>query len=241
MPFPAAEFRRASVEQLVHPALVSGDAFPVGKGNVSDVKVGFRPCQRAPRLLSRARFRELDPTTALPHAGLGNVLTALRQLEAAIQEYRKAIELDPKDSRPHKNLGNVFSEKQQLDAAIQEYRKAIDLDPKNAEAHCNLADTLRQKGLLMESLDEYRKGHRLGSNQPGWRHPSAQWVRTAERLVELDGKLAAILEGKETLANDRECLALAQLCQQPFQQRYAASCRFYTEAFAHDTKLADDM
>jgi hypothetical protein len=59
--------------------------------------------------------------------------------------------------------------------------------------------------------------------------------------VELDGKLAAIQEGKEKAASDGERLALAQLCLLPSRMRYASASRFYAEAFAHDAKLADDM
>ena len=131
--------------------------------------------------------------------------------------------------------------KQQRDEAILEFRKAIELDPKQAEAHCNLGLALRDTGELTESLNAYRTGHRLGSAQPGWRYPSAQWVREAERLVALDKKLPAVLERREKPDDDAERFALARFCQQPFKKLYAASFRFFADAFADDPKLADDL
>jgi hypothetical protein len=57
----------------------------------------------------------------------------------------------------------------------------------------------------------------------------------------LDQHLGAVLEGKETPADDAERLVLAQFCQLRFKKHYATSCRFFAEAFANDATLADDM
>jgi tetratricopeptide (TPR) repeat protein len=177
----------------------------------------------------------------MPHYNLGTVLVQKGQPDAAIQEFHRASELDPKDAKPHYNLGVALAAKGQPDAAIQEYRTAIALNPSDAAAYCNLGLALQNKGFLGESLARLREGHRLGSAQPGWRAPSAEWVQQAEGLVAADRKLAAVREGKEKPATDAERLALARFCQEPFKQLYAASCHLYGEAFAHDARLADDM
>jgi Tfp pilus assembly protein PilF len=187
------------------------------------------------------RAIELDRKDAAPHNGLGNALCDKGQLDAAMSEYRTAIALDPKLALPHCNLGNALCDKGQLDAAIQEFRRAIALNPSDAGAYFSLGGALRNKGLLAESLAAFREGHRLGSAQPGWRLPSAQWVQEAEGLVAADRKLAAVRDGKEKPASDAERLALAHLCRQPFKQLYAASYRFYAEAFAHDARPDDDV
>jgi hypothetical protein len=57
----------------------------------------------------------------------------------------------------------------------------------------------------------------------------------------LDAKLTAILAGKKTPGDAAERLAVAQFCRQRFKKLYAAACRHYAEAFAHDGDLADDM
>jgi serine/threonine-protein kinase len=121
------------------------------------------------------------------------------------------------------------------------YRKAIDFKPDYALAHCNLGDALKRQGRFAESLAAYRRGHELGSKQPGWRYPSLQLVRTAERFVALEKKLLAILAGEESPANPGEALVLASMCQQPHNKRYAASARLYADAFAAEPKLAADL
>jgi len=74
---------------------------------------------------------------------------------------------------------------------------------------------------------------------PGWRHPSDEWVRQAERLVALDGKLPAVLKGEAQPADAAERVALAELCWR-WKERHAAAARLYVEAFRAAPKLADD-
>jgi eukaryotic-like serine/threonine-protein kinase len=187
------------------------------------------------------RIIELSPKYAKAHINLGLALFGKNQIDEAMQEYRRAIEIDPESALAHVNLGVALQTKNQLDEALQAYRRAVALDPKYAQAHCGIGYILRLMGKLTESLDAFRTGHRLGSEQPGWLLPSAQWVSEGERLIAMDRKLAAVLEGKAQPADDAERLALAQLCQQPFKKFYAASARLYSEALAHDAKLADDV
>ena len=52
-----------------------------------------------------------------------------------------------------------------------------------------------------------------------------------ERLLALDEKLSAILQGDARPADAGERLRLAELCQQ-YKQRYVAAARFYADAFA---------
>jgi serine/threonine-protein kinase len=191
-----------------------------------------------------AEFRQairLAPTDAALRYNLGLALYAKGDLDGAIAEYRKAIELDPKYALAHFGLGRALRAKGDLDEAIAAYGQAIALAPDYPEAHCNLGHALRAQGRFAEALDELRRGDALGRQRPGWTYPSADWVRQAERLVELDRRLSAVLGGQGGPANDAERLALAQLCAEPFKKNYTASARFYAEAFAHDAKLADDL
>jgi serine/threonine-protein kinase len=180
---------------------------------------------------------------AMAHTNLGIALADKKQLDEAIREYRTAIHLDPKLAEAHYNLGNALADKKQLDEAIRECRTAIELQPDYAEAHCNLGAVLELQGKFPEALAERRIGHELGLKRPGWRerYPSDAWVRNAEGLVRLDGKLVEILQGKDNAANNSERLQLAWICQRPCKKLYAASVRFYGEAFDRDVKLTDNM
>jgi serine/threonine-protein kinase len=80
----------------------------------------------------------------------------------------------------------------------------------------------------------------LGTKQRGWHYPSAKWVLEAERLVELDHKLAAILKDQGQPANAAERLALARFCQQ-HKKLPRAAAGLYAGAFAAEPKLADDL
>ena len=64
-------------------------------------------------------------------------------------------------------------------------------------------------------------------------------MRQCERLVELDGKLPAFLEGKATPASAAERIELAGLCSLKHLNGAAARC--YAEAFAAEPKLAEDL
>jgi tetratricopeptide (TPR) repeat protein len=171
------------------------------------------------------------------------------QLDEAIEHLREVVTVAPQEAEVHCNLGNALYEKWQsapahlapLDEAIKEYRLTIERQSDYAEAHFNLGLALRDRGLFTEALAEVRKGHELGSKQPGWPPFPAEWVRETERLIQLDAKLPALLGGQQRPADAAECLALARLCQRPFKTFFAASARFYAEAFAHDATLAEDL
>jgi tetratricopeptide (TPR) repeat protein len=183
----------------------------------------------------------LKKDDALAHYNLGFALRKKGQLDEAIAEQREAIRLKKEFAEAHIILGNALREKGQLDEAIAEYREAIRLKKDDAEAHCNLGIVLQDKGQFAEALISLRRGHELGSKNPRWPYPSAQWVRDCERLVQIDDKLPAILNGQKQPADTAERLALAQLCQLPCKKRYASASRFYQQAFEEKPKLADDL
>jgi serine/threonine protein kinase/Flp pilus assembly protein TadD len=182
-----------------------------------------------------------DPKFAPAHHGLANCLRDKGQLDEAIRAYKKAIEFDPNLAHAHYNFAICLRNKGQLDEAIQQYRMAIDLDPKHALAHGALGEALSQLGRFTEAREATRRALDLLQPSDPLRHLATRQLQQCEQFLTRDRKLAAILEGSEAPANDAERLALAQLCQQPFKKRYAASARFYAEAFAHDPKLSDNM
>jgi hypothetical protein len=99
---------------------------------------------------------------------------------------------------------------------------------------------LREQGQFADALEALRRGHTLGSKAPGWRYPSADWVRHCERLVALDRDLPAILQGEKPPASTAERLEIATFCQR-YKGRQAAATDFYTAAFAADPKVAADL
>jgi serine/threonine-protein kinase len=181
----------------------------------------------------------LDPKDAKAHYNLGSALQAKGDLDGAIACYRQALALDPRLTLAHYNLGSALHAGGRLDGAIVAYRQAIALQPNYAEAHCNLGHTYRDKGAFRAALAALQRGHQLGTQQPHWRYPSARWVKEAERWVRLDRQLPAILKGQIKAAGAAEWIEYAQLCK--YKKLFLTSARLFTEAFAADPKLADDL
>jgi tetratricopeptide (TPR) repeat protein len=125
-----------------------------------------------------------------------------------------------------------------IDEAIACYRRAIVMRPEFAEAYCQLGSALRRRGDLQESLAAYRRGHELGSRLRDWDRPSGQWVAEAQRLLELEGKLPAFLQGKWKPSSGKEKCELARLCA--LKRGYETATRLFREALAAEPNLASD-
>jgi serine/threonine-protein kinase len=196
----------------------------------------------------RKGFRSI-PKRAEAHYQLGTRLHGKWQLSPAnlalrdevIQEYRQAIALDPDHAAAHYNLSLVLRRQGQFTEALAELRKGYELDLKDKGGAALPVVGASTVGLMGSPLGQ---GPSLAASAlfPGRASdplfPVAR-VSDAERLAKMETKLLAILEGKEKPADAAECLALAQMCQ--FKNLFAASVRFYSQAFAHDAQLADDL
>jgi serine/threonine-protein kinase len=182
---------------------------------------------------------ELNPKFAPAQCNLGTLLLEKGQVDEAIACYRKAAEFDPRRAPNHYILGSLLKDKGLLDEAIACFKKAIAFNPYFAEAHCELGGALHKQGRFAEALAALQRGHELGMKQPGWRNPSAQWVREMEWMVAMEGKLPAFQRGEFQPRVTAERLGLAGVCV--VKKRWAATARLYADAFAADPKLADDQ
>jgi tetratricopeptide (TPR) repeat protein len=171
---------------------------------------------------------------------LGIALGKKGLVDESIVKCREAVRLNRASPIPHLTLGSALGTKGQLDEAIAECREAIRLKQDYAEAHCVLGRILVEKGLLREAVEELRLGHQLGSRNPSWLQPSAQWLRQAEQLVALDVRFSQLLKREVQPTDPGERLRLALLCQQ-YKQLDAAAVRWYAEAFAADPRIATDL
>jgi eukaryotic-like serine/threonine-protein kinase len=181
----------------------------------------------------------LEPDDAKAHCNLGSVLLAKGDPDGAIASCREAIRLEPDDAKAHCNLGNALVSKGDPDGAIASYREAIRLKPDYAEAHCNLGHALLNQARFSEALPWLRKGHELGSMRPDWHYPSGEWIESAERKAEMEGRLDQVLSGGERPRDAVERVAFAELLYA--KSRHAESARMYAEAFAEDAALAGDL
>jgi serine/threonine protein kinase/tetratricopeptide (TPR) repeat protein len=192
---------------------------------------------------AKAEYQEalrLRPDVPEAHSSLGAILHYEGKLPEAEAAFRQAVYLRPSFADGHFNLGSNLSAQGKHGEAEKAFREAVRLRPDHAVAYCELGTALRMQGRFAEARDAVKRGHEMGSRQPGWPHPSAEWLREAEQFIALDAKLPGILQGKVQPADAAERIGLARLCHEN-KKRYALAARLYSEAFAADPKLADDL
>jgi serine/threonine-protein kinase len=180
---------------------------------------------------------KIDPKYATAHYNLGVILYEKGRVDEAITEYEKATELDPTNAAAQYNLAIALSDKGRWNETIAPLQKALLLDPKDAKAHGALGQALRTQGRFVEARASTRRSLDLLPRDHPLHKRATRQLQECERLIALEEKLLAILERKDKPADAAEGLALARLCQQ-YKRLYAASARFYAEAFETKPELA---
>jgi tetratricopeptide (TPR) repeat protein/serine/threonine protein kinase len=181
---------------------------------------------------------KLRPNDAEAYSNLGLALQAQGKQVEAIEMCRRAIKLKPDLAEAHYNLGNALRAQGKPAQAVEAWHAAIQHRPDYAEAYCNIAGVLQEQGRFAEAVTLLARGHEFGSRQPGWRYPSAEWLRKGRVLAGLDARLPRVLAGKEKPADAADDLLLARFCQE-YKKRFAAAARFYAAAFGAQPGLAD--
>ncbi len=181
---------------------------------------------------------KLKPDDAVAHLRLGVTLLEQGKPAEAEAEFRAVLRIKPDYDFARLDLGKALLALGKPAEAEAEIRAVLKLQPDSAEARCSLGLLLGQSGRYPEGLKELRRGHELGIRQPGWRQPSAQWVRDAERMAALDARLPAVLKGDDHPADAIERLSFAQICYG--RKLHALAARFYAEAIEANPRLADD-
>jgi tetratricopeptide (TPR) repeat protein len=184
------------------------------------------------------RVIELDPKEAPAHQRLGLCFQARGQLDEAMAEYRRAIDVNPKEASAHYMLGTCWQARGQLDEAMAEYRRAIDVDPGGGLAHESLAVALLWSGRFTEVRTAVGRAFDLLSAKDSHRPALQETLRVCDRMLALEGRLPALLRGKERPAVE-ELLELARLCRDYGRPHAAAG--LYAAAFVAQPALADDL
>lgn len=182
---------------------------------------------------------ELDPVCLEIHIKLGSALLSRNRWDEAIVNLHKASVVHPNNAEVCNNLGIALRKMGRVEEGIVCHRRAIELNANLASAHINLGQALQQQGRFGASLEAFRRGHELGSKEAGWRLPSGEWVRGAERLAALEARLPAFLKGEFQPTNLAERQGLAVVCQA--KKYHAAAARLYADMFTAAPKLADDL
>ena len=104
------------------------------------------------------------PNAAILHNIFGAIQAELKQYDAAISSYRKALKLKPNYAEAHNNLGNALINMGDPDIAVDSYKRAIKFKPDYAEAHNNIGNALKEKGDLGAAIVNYRRALSIDPN-----------------------------------------------------------------------------
>ena len=156
-----------------------------------------------------------------------------------IIHYHQTLTIDPKLTLCRNNLGITPRDADRLDEAIGHYEKAIRMEPGLSMAGAALGQALVAVGRFHEAeaatrrcLDQLPQRHELRSNV------LAQ-LKRCERLIALQDRLPAVLNGEEKLAGASEVIEFAELCGILGQP--VAAARLYAKAFDASPPPAQDV
>ncbi len=179
------------VEKIVRALAVTltpGEAQRLGRRGTANV-AAYEAGLRARELLSGAtrqsvaqaramyhRAIKLDPTYAVPHAGLAatgisNYVSDWTddpgaELDEAERWARRALELDDQEPFAHMALGSVMLWRRDHDGALAEFRRMIELDPNFAQGHSATGLALMYAGRSAEALEPFALSMRLDPHYP---------------------------------------------------------------------------
>jgi tetratricopeptide (TPR) repeat protein len=143
----------------------------------------------------------------------------------------------PEESWPHWALAKVLRRKKRYDEAIDQCKEAIRLQPDLHLAFATLGLCYQDAGRFAESVEAFRKAVRyLPLNAALGRE-----LRRSQDYLGFDQRLPAIRSGSEKLKTPDEQARFASFAMRDFRKEYALAFRFFSEAFASEVKLADDL
>jgi adenylate cyclase len=122
------------------------------------------------------RAIELDPTYAVPHAGLAATAVSNyvsdwaddpgAELDQAERWARRALELDDSEPFTHMALGHVMLWRRDHDGALAEFRRMLELDPNFAQGYAATGLALMYAGYAAEALGPFATAMRLDPHYP---------------------------------------------------------------------------
>lgn len=99
----------------------------------------------------------LNPDSSIYYCNFGVVLSAQKQIAAAIAAYQQALRLKPDNSSALYNLGNAYTDVGQFDNAIQSYLQGLSFNPNSITTCLNLGEAYRLSGKLDQAIGCYQQ------------------------------------------------------------------------------------
>jgi Flp pilus assembly protein TadD len=181
----------------------------------------------------------LDPDLPFVRTNLARALLNGGKPAEALPVLREAVQRRPKDWRAHFLLGVTLRRLGDRAGAAAALRRALALAPLVPQARTELGLVLGEQGRFTEALAAIQLGYELAGSPPDKAGPLAGWLRQAQRNVELNARLPALLRGDDKTADARERIEFGTVAK--FQQMYTAAARLYEQALAAEPRLGDEL
>jgi serine/threonine-protein kinase len=191
-------------------------------------------------IAAHRRAIEIAPRDFLGYVQLGYDLRVLDRSAEELEAFGKVVELNPKHATARYEMGAVLQSLRRTDEAIVQLREATKLAPGLTMAWETLAEALLQSGRFAEARAATQKCLELPPGGEPRRKAQREQIALCDRLLALEARLPAILEGETQAKDAAEQCDLAELCN-VHKRRYAAATRLYIAAFAAQSALADDL
>ena len=95
-------------------------------------------------LSESSQMLEKFPNSVILFNIVGASNAELRQFDAAIESYKKALEIKPDYAEAYYNMGNALKDKDDPEAAIDSYKQALKIKPDYAKAYNNMGVALKR-------------------------------------------------------------------------------------------------
>jgi tetratricopeptide (TPR) repeat protein len=181
----------------------------------------------------------LDPDLPFVRTNLGRSLLNGGKPALALPVLREAVQRRPKDWQAHFLLGATLRHLRERAGAAAALRQAIALAPLAPQCRIELGGVLGEQGRFTEALAAFRLGYELSGSPWAFAGPLAGWLRQAERHVELNARLPALLRGDDKPANARERIEFGTVAK--LKRMYAAAARLYEQALGAEPALAEEQ
>ncbi len=171
---------------------------------------------------------EFQNNLAMSHNVIGILLVSMDRPAEALESYERACVIQERLARDHPDSPDFASA---LGGTLSNIA-GIELSQRQFD---------RARANLTRAIEWQRKALAANPDHPKYRefiNIHLTKLTQANEGIALDGRMAAVLAGKETPKDSAERIQLASWAYG--SARYAASARLYAEAFEHDPKLVDD-
>ncbi|KAJ2557154.1 hypothetical protein GGH12_006237 [Coemansia sp. RSA 1822] len=122
---------------------------------------------------------QLHPTSDT-HYNMGICQYMLKNIDRAIEHWKKSVQMDPHGADAYVSLGNAyFLSKKESGMAIEYMQKAMELAPSDPEIQFNLACMHESQGSLNQAIELYNKAvsNGLERAQPYLRNAMAKRMK----------------------------------------------------------------